>query len=238
MNRKDFKIPWVPEFLRIQITAFPTIDIDFQVNNLTRQSMYFCLGINVIGGIAMTTDYSYLRDEYPEIISQDQLYRICRISKRKATWILENGYIPCKDSGKKTRRFKIQIDDVIIYLTKLEKYPESLQTPPGIFSSRTKFRSIKQMQEPIDSDKFMIMLKKRWSSSPDALTVDDTVKLTGYCKTTVSEWIAKKKLFGVWYYNKYLIPKDCLIEYMATKAHRICQKSQKHIDLLRQFQKL
>ena len=85
--------------------------------------MYFCLGINVIGGIAMTTDYSHLRDEYPKIISQDQLYRICRISKRKATWLLENGYIPCEDSGKKTRRFKIRIDDVIIYLTKLEKHP-------------------------------------------------------------------------------------------------------------------
>ena len=49
----------------------------------------------------MTTDYSYLLDEYLEIISQDQLYRICRISKRKATWPLENGYIPCKDSGKR-----------------------------------------------------------------------------------------------------------------------------------------
>ena len=41
----------------------------------------------------MATDYSYLLAEYPEKISQDQLYRICRISKRKATWLLENGYI-------------------------------------------------------------------------------------------------------------------------------------------------
>ena len=89
--------------------------------------------------------------------------------------------------------------------------------------------------EPIDSDKFMKMLKKRWSSFPDALTVDDAVKLTGYCKTTVTEWIAKKKLFGVWYYNKYLIPKDCLIEYMATKAHRITQKSEKHMNLIAQY---
>ena len=90
--------------------------------------------------------------------------------------------------------------------------------------------------EPIDSDKFMKMLKKKWSSFPDALTVVDVMKLTGYCQTTISEWISKEKLFGVWYLNKYLIPKDCLIEYMATKAHRITQKSNKHMSLIRKFQ--
>ena len=49
--------------------------------------------------------YEYLREQYPEIISKDQLYRICHISKRKARWLLENGIIPCEDSGKQTRRF-------------------------------------------------------------------------------------------------------------------------------------
>ena len=32
----------------------------------------------------MATDYTYLYEEYPEVISADQLYRICHISKRKA----------------------------------------------------------------------------------------------------------------------------------------------------------
>lgn len=198
--------------------------------------MYFCLEINVIGGIAMTTDYSYLRDEYPEIISQDQLYRICRISKRKATWLLENGYIPCEDSGKKTRRFKIRIDDVIIYLTKLEKHPESLQTPPGIFSTRTKYRSINSMQELIDPKSFRKMLKKEWSSFPDALTTEEVIKLIGYTQSTLSDWIIQGRIIGIRYYNRYLIPKDCLIEYMATKAHHITQKSNNHMSLIRKSQ--
>jgi len=184
----------------------------------------------------MATDYSHLLAEYPEKICQDQFYRICRISKRKATWLLENGYIPCEDTGKKTRRFKIRITDVIEYLTRLEDSPESLLAPAGIFSSGIKYRPKHKIVEPIDSDKFMKMLKKRWSSSPDALTVDDAVKLTGYCKTTVSEWISKKKLLGVWYHNIYLIPKDCLIEYMATKAHHITRKSKKHMNLIQQCQ--
>ena len=37
----------------------------------------------------MGTDYSALLMEYPKIISKDQLYRICHISKRKATWLLD-----------------------------------------------------------------------------------------------------------------------------------------------------
>ena len=37
----------------------------------------------------MDTDYSALLMEYPKIISKDKLYRICHISKRKATWLLD-----------------------------------------------------------------------------------------------------------------------------------------------------
>ena len=61
-------------------------------------------------------DYSYLRREYPETISMDQLYRICHISKRKARWLLEHGVIPCQDSGKQTRLFSIRLEDVICVL--------------------------------------------------------------------------------------------------------------------------
>ena len=184
----------------------------------------------------MTTDYSYLLNEYPEIISQDQLYRICHISKRKATWLLENGYIPCQDSGKKTRRFKIRIDDVIIYLTRLEKHPESVQTPSGIFSTRVKYRSIKQMHEPIDPMRFTKMLTKKWSGFPDALTVRDIMELIGYSQSTISDWVMQEKIIGIRYYNRYLIPKDSLIKYLTGDGHNKIQlKSEKHKDLIRKY---
>ena len=61
-------------------------------------------------------DYGSLRESYPATISMDQLYRICHISKRKARWLLEQEIIPCVDSGKKTRRFSIQLEDVITFL--------------------------------------------------------------------------------------------------------------------------
>ena len=86
----------------------------------------------------MATDYTYLYEEYPEVISADQLYRICHISKRKAKWLLEHGYIPCEDSGKKTRRYKIRLNDVIDYLLTLEAAPDLVATPVGAFNVKRK----------------------------------------------------------------------------------------------------
>lgn len=86
----------------------------------------------------METEYSYLYESYPEIISADQLYRICHISKRKAKWLLDSGRIPCQDSGKKTRRYKIRIDDVVSYLRTLETAPETVAAPVGLFNSKSK----------------------------------------------------------------------------------------------------
>ena len=86
----------------------------------------------------MNRDYSALLMEYPEVISKEQVYRICHISKRKATWLLENGIIPCKDSGKKTRRFQVRTIDVINYLLTLEEKPQKVATPVGLFTSTNK----------------------------------------------------------------------------------------------------
>ena len=68
-------------------------------------------------------DYGHLREQYPAVISKDQLYRICHISKRKALWLLEHGVIPCEDSGKQTCRFRIQLEDVIDFLERRDASP-------------------------------------------------------------------------------------------------------------------
>ena len=80
----------------------------------------------------MNRDYSALLMEYPEVISKEQVYRICHISKRKATWLLENGIIPCKDSGKKTRRFQVRTIDVINYLLTKELYNNWIGVPEAL----------------------------------------------------------------------------------------------------------
>ena len=98
----------------------------------------------------MSTDYSALLLEYPAVISKDQLYRICHISKRKATWLLEHGVIPCKDSGKKTRRFQIYTADVVNYLITLENEPQKVAIPAGIFTNDKNREKKKSFRVQID----------------------------------------------------------------------------------------
>ena len=50
-----------------------------------------------------------------EICSIDQLYKICKIAKRSALYLIQHGIIPVTDTGKQTLRYKIALDDVITY---------------------------------------------------------------------------------------------------------------------------
>lgn len=132
----------------------------------------------------MSTDYSALLLEYPAVISKDQLYRICHISKRKATWLLENGIIPCRDSGKKTRRFQIYTADVVNYLITLENEPQKVAIPVGIFTSN-KYR--KKRENPVahlPRSELKKHLCLKWRSEPDALTITQISKITGYKDAT------------------------------------------------------
>lgn len=48
--------------------------------------------------------FKEIKKQYPKTMSKDQLYRVAHISKATALYLLQSGAIPCKDTGKKTRR--------------------------------------------------------------------------------------------------------------------------------------
>ena len=50
-------------------------------------------------------------NEVPDVITKEQFYRICHISKSTALYLLKSGAVPCEYSGKKTRCYKIKKDD-------------------------------------------------------------------------------------------------------------------------------
>ena len=160
----------------------------------------------------MVTDYTYLLVEFPDTISSDQLYRICKISKRKAKWLLDNHIIPCQDSGKKTRRYKIRTVDVIGYLTMLESNPQKVAAPVGHFSSKLK------KENPIatiDKAAFQRFLYGLWAQEPDAMTAKDVQVLTGYSAGTVGKWLCREKLKSTKLPTTRIIAKRWLVEYIC-----------------------
>jgi len=71
-----------------------------------------------------------------EYMSGEQLWKYLHISKRKMKYILENGYIPCTDTGKRTYRYHVKISDAEDFKRKLENDPAILVETQGLFSSK------------------------------------------------------------------------------------------------------
>ena len=83
--------------------------------------------------------YEVLKNRYADYLSLDDLYKVCKISEKSARYLVEHGIIPATDTGKKTWRYKIAVDDVITYLKQREKFGSMI--PPGAVSSRQKHRN-------------------------------------------------------------------------------------------------
>lgn len=64
-----------------------------------------------------------------EKLSAEQVCKILHISKRKCAWMLQNGMIPCKDSGKKTRRYTVLRKDLDAYIKDRTEHPKSISSP-------------------------------------------------------------------------------------------------------------
>ena len=172
-------------------------------------------------------DYQYIREQYPEIITKDQLYRICHISKRKALWLLENGVIPCEDSGKKTRRFRIRLEDAIDFLERQDAGKLDVVFPQGTFSSGS--HPVCQSRTYLDSEELCTFILAEWESQPDMLTVREAAELCGYSIHTVNSWVRKGSVASVAYHGANLVPKESLAGWLASReGQRIGHMSEAH----------
>lgn len=183
----------------------------------------------------MSARYSYLRDQYPPVISLDQLYRICHISKRKAKWLLENHIIPCRDSGKKTRRFKIQLEDVIHYLEAMDTGDQVILFPKGDFSSHCiakpaarKKSLLQKLSQPERQMEIRRYFERKFASYPDALTTALVAQMTGYGRNAVNHWIQEGHL-KIYSRGERIIPKTYLLEFCCSAYYiRLCSLSPNH----------
>ena len=181
-------------------------------------------------------DYRYIREQYPETITKDQLYRICRISKRKALWLLENGVIPCEDSGKKTRRFRIKLEDAIAFLERQDAGDLDVVFPQGAFSSGS--HPVCQSRICLDSEDLCTFILDEWDDQPDMLTVKETAELCGYSVHTVSGWVRKGSVASVAYHGANLVSKESLAEWLASREGQgIGHISEVHQGLVDRFQR-
>lgn len=180
----------------------------------------------------------YLKSTYPEVITKDQFYRICHVSKRTATYILDSGFVPCTNSGKKTRKYKIRLDDVISFLEKREENPFFYKAPNNYYKDNKKSKV--RYANALNTNRLMRYRKmlrayfeQALSSCEDVLTPKGVEAITGYSYKSVTRWCTNKELRSFLIFNKFKIPKEYLIDYLTSdRGILIAKKSEKHIQML------
>ena len=185
----------------------------------------------------MKIDYSYIKDQYPDRVSLEQLCRICHFSKRKGKWLLEHRIIPCTDSKKKTKRFLVKADDVITYLSNEAAGDSVTIIPSGIFSSYLAAQShrhtadqrlVMKLNNPKFRQAVYRFYEKKYQSYPDALDVESVSKMTGFGNATVNNWIGGGKL-KIYSRMERIIPKIYLLEFCCSRHFiTICCQSEMH----------
>ena len=185
----------------------------------------------------MTTIREEIRNNYPEILSLENIRCILRISKRKASWMLQNGIIKCENNGKKTRQYKVTLDDLFEYLDRLEQANPSVALPVGRFTSRKQNSESKEMSQMHSvmynkpPEDFRLWLEDEWFAESDLLFSNDVSRITGYTKTTVNRWMEKKTLRTVQTQCGVITTKTWLVDFYCEHAYGIVMKSDAHIEL-------
>ena len=174
-----------------------------------------------------------LRQEYPPQLCLDQIRTILHISKRKASWMLNNNIIPCINTGKQTKQYKVEIEDLISYIERVELGDSAIIIPSGLFTTKSKIRPT--ISSPSLPPNFCEWLENKWRYSKNMLSVPEVAELTGYATTTVNRWIRKGKLKCIQLPHMRAVPKECLIEYYLTDGHKCREKSAKHLRLLKKY---
>ena len=161
-----------------------------------------------------TTEYQYILVQYPIYMTKDQMYRLCHISKKTCLFLLESGLVPCLDSGKKTRRFKIKTTDVISYLEDREIHPELYKPPEGYY----KQPHIPQPRALSKHDLLVMrqFYEKELASWPDVMTIKQASDFAGYGKTSVARWCSKQYLKSFYIKRRFYIPKEYLIDFLVS----------------------
>ena len=171
---------------------------------------------------------------YPKTINSEQLRIILGISKRKCAWMLQNGVIPCKDTEKKTRRYTIEITDVIHYVNTVSENPYAYFIPP-IFSAKKSTSEIRYPNELREN--FSEWLTKRWCNRKETFSPKELEKLLGYEHDSVRRWINREHLKCVKAQGEEIIAKEWLITFLSDYGFKIAKKSQKHQELITEFLK-
>ena len=179
-----------------------------------------------------------MSEQVLKTVTAEEACRILHISKRKCAWMLQNGMIPCDDTGKKTRRYTIRLDDVLAVKNGMEKNPERYVLPVT-FTAKEPPKPRKQPSYYLTPDKvpedFRAWLDDEWYKLADTVTAREISELLGYDGDSVRRWINRSWLKSVHAHGQEIIAREWLMDFMCGHGFGIVKKSEWHTELLRRY---
>ena len=146
------------------------------------------------GGVITMIDIGSIRENYPPTISSEQLRKLLHVSRRRCVWLLKH-HIPHSDTGKKTRRYTIDLETAISFMIDFEESPELFSAAPGEFSTYNKYVRKKMIKENTTfDDRLRKRILNKYDTIPEVLDSKEVSKLTGCSVNAVKRWMQKGKL--------------------------------------------
>lgn len=172
---------------------------------------------------------------YPDPMSRNQFREACRIGTHTSLYLIKSGLVPCQNTGKKTRCYKIHKKDVAEYLRRRESDPMYYAPPSGWYSGHPNRKPPKPAlvgRVDLALAARMVMryhYENELKHYPDVLTVNDIAQLTGYSRHTVSRWCTEGRIKSLMRQPKFIVPKVWLLEFLNSDDYNeIVRKSGKH----------
>ena len=183
--------------------------------------------------------YQNIINEYPEYVNKEQFYKIAHISKKTAQYLLQSKKVPCIESGKKTRKYKIKVSDIATYMIDRELRPGYYQSSFSnkVNSSHLSFLYCKMCSiNESEIEKFRSYLTKEFEAMSDVLTVREISELIGISQKTISRKCTRGDIFSFLISGKRIIPKAIIVDYLSSyKGFLIIKKSSSYHLLVSDF---
>lgn len=172
-----------------------------------------------------------------------KMYQVCHISKKTCLFLLQSGLVPCLDSGKKTRRFKIETANVIRYLADRELHPDRYKPPDGFYERKRvkgKSRRKKRRKQGTDAPSPSVtgvdpcIMREFYEAEleiypNDVLTTKQISEFTGYSHSSVVRWCNKQYLQNFYIRHRFYVPKEYLLDFFTSRRFiNISVKSELH----------
>ncbi|OUQ41691.1 hypothetical protein B5E65_11345 [Gemmiger sp. An120] len=176
---------------------------------------------------------------YPDPMGRTDFRKACRIGTRTSLYLLQSGLVPCENTGKQTRCYKIAKADVADYLRRRLAEPAYYTPPSGWYKNYPNHKppafSLNGALVLTDATRQRV---RRWyerllARQPDVLNARQIARVTGYASRTVSRWCTEGRLKAFPYQHTYKVPKEWLLEFLTSEDYNsITRKSKEHYAMI------